>query len=247
MKRTITINTVCFLFIFCQLGFSQNPPAEGFNLEQSDPEAIKIADEVMEAMGGRKAWDRTRFLTWNFFGRRDHVWDRYTGDIRVESPNDELVILMNIQTGKGKVKKNGEVLQKEDSVQKYLKYGKEVWINDSYWLVMPFKLKDSGVTLKLSGLEENPEGVPSHGLELTFKSVGVTPENKYLVFVDKETKLVNYWSFFRTSDKKEPNFSTPWVNYERKGEILLSGDRGRGQLSNIKVLNEIPEALLREF
>ena len=31
-----------------------NPPAKGFNLEASDQKAITIADEVMEAMGGRK-------------------------------------------------------------------------------------------------------------------------------------------------------------------------------------------------
>ncbi|MEJ2086172.1 MAG: hypothetical protein P8Y44_10915, partial [Acidobacteriota bacterium] len=51
----------------------ENPPAPGFNAEASDDEAIVIADQVMEALGGRKAWDDTRYLTWNFFGRRRHV------------------------------------------------------------------------------------------------------------------------------------------------------------------------------
>ena len=47
-----------------------NPAAEGFNLEASDEKAIALADEVMEAMGGRKNWDATRYIRWNFFGRR---------------------------------------------------------------------------------------------------------------------------------------------------------------------------------
>ena len=43
-----------------------NAPAEGFDLESSDPLAIVIADRVMHAMGGRRAWDQTRYLSWNF-------------------------------------------------------------------------------------------------------------------------------------------------------------------------------------
>ena len=38
----------------------QNPAAEGFNLQESDPKAIELADACMEAMGGRKNWNNTR-------------------------------------------------------------------------------------------------------------------------------------------------------------------------------------------
>ena len=64
-----------------------NPPAEGFNLEGSDAEAMIIADEVMAAMGGRKAWDETRHIAWNFFGARELVWDKWTGDVRIDIRN----------------------------------------------------------------------------------------------------------------------------------------------------------------
>ena len=63
-----------------------NPAAEGFDMAGSDKEAIAIADEVMEAMGGRKAYDNTRFISWNFFGARKHIWDKQTGDVRIETP-----------------------------------------------------------------------------------------------------------------------------------------------------------------
>ena len=39
---------------------AENPPAPGFDLAGSDPRAIAVADQVMERMGGREAWDRTR-------------------------------------------------------------------------------------------------------------------------------------------------------------------------------------------
>ena len=38
--------------------------------EVSDPKAIEIANKVMAAMGGEKAWNDTRHITWNFFGVR---------------------------------------------------------------------------------------------------------------------------------------------------------------------------------
>jgi hypothetical protein len=53
-----------------------NPAAEGFNESASDAKAIAIADEVMQAMGGRKAWDKTRYLSWKFFSFRQLTWDR---------------------------------------------------------------------------------------------------------------------------------------------------------------------------
>ncbi|MFN7793490.1 MAG: hypothetical protein ACK5NM_13180, partial [Cyclobacteriaceae bacterium] len=59
-----------------------NPPAEGFDLVHSDPAAIQLADSIMHVMGGRENWDKTRFISWNFFGRRDLSWDKHTGSLR---------------------------------------------------------------------------------------------------------------------------------------------------------------------
>ena len=45
-----------------------NPAAEGFDMANSDPAAVELADSIMAAMGGRENWDKTRFISWNFFG-----------------------------------------------------------------------------------------------------------------------------------------------------------------------------------
>ncbi len=223
-----------------------NPAAQGFNESSSDAKAIEVADSVMSAMGGRKAWDNTRYIAWNFLGFRKLIWDKWTGDVRVENVNNDFKVLVNINTLDGKVYKNGEQLSQPDSVQKYLQRGKEIWINDSYWLVMPFKLKDSGVTLKYLG-EEPVMDKPSHVLELTFDGVGVTPENKYKVFVDKETNLVNQWAFYRNHEDEEPGFTLPWQNYKEHGEIFLSGDRGPRQLTEVKVFEELPKSVFESL
>ena len=115
-----------------------------------------IADEVMQKLGGRKNWDNTRYITWKFFGRRFHVWDKRSGDIRVESGNR--TVLMNINTKEGRVWEDGTEVTHPDSLAKRLDRGYRAWINDSYWLVMPYKLKDSGDTLKYVVERETERG-----------------------------------------------------------------------------------------
>lgn len=225
----------------------QNIAAEGFNFNASDAKAIGIADEVMEAMGGRKAWDDTRYLVWNFFGSRKHHWDKKTGNIRIDSPKDNYTLLMNIHSLKGKLKKDGEIVSHPDSLSKYMEMGKSAWINDAYWLVMPFKLKDSGVTLKYKGEGKTEKGEASDILELTFSGVGVTPDNKYDVYVDKSTRLVNQWVFYAKYEDTEPRFTTAWDDYKQYGAILLSGGRSKYQLTEIGAPEDLDAAVFMDF
>ena len=164
--------TIAIMLLMPVPGYGQvNPPAPGFNSAGSDAKAVEMADQVMHAMGGRESWDATRFLAWKFFGRRLHVWDKLTGDLRFEEK--DVVVLMNITSREGKVWKAGALVTQPDSTAKYLKRGYEAWINDSYWLVMPYKLKDSGVTLKYSGEGKMENGRDAYVLTLTFENVGV--------------------------------------------------------------------------
>ncbi|MCI5083234.1 MAG: hypothetical protein MRY78_16175 [Saprospiraceae bacterium] len=220
---------------------NDNPPMPGFDVENSDVKAIKIADEVMEAMGGRKAWDQTRYIAWNFFGLRDLLWDKYTGDVRISMNNDSTIYLVNINSDEGKVKQNNQTFTATDSIRKYLVRAKSIWINDSYWLVMPYKLKDSGVTLKYMGEDTIAGGINADVLALTFKEVGRTPQNKYHVYVNKTSKLVEQWDYFSNATDSIPRFSTPWTEYKPFGKILLSGERGNRDLTNIAVLDSVPQ------
>jgi len=212
-----------------------NPAMEGFNDSASDKQAIAIADMTMDAMGGRAAYDEARYLSWNFFGSRKHVWDKKTGDIYIKSIKDDYELYMNINNMDGSLLMGGVEITQEDSLSKYLQKGKDMWINDSYWLVMPYKLKDSGVTLKHLGEGDTEEGAPADILELTFEKVGKTPQNKYHVYVDKASKLVKQWVFYPDASDAEPRFTTPWDGYKEYGGIMLSGGRGKYALTEILV------------
>ena len=89
-----------------------NPALPGFDSEGSDAKAIEIADKVMAAMGGRENWDNTRYVTWKFFGRRLHVWDKWTGNIRFE--NGDMVVLMNLNSKEGRAWESGEEITREE-------------------------------------------------------------------------------------------------------------------------------------
>ncbi|MCE7922197.1 MAG: hypothetical protein DYG98_04005 [Haliscomenobacteraceae bacterium CHB4] len=225
-----------------------NPPAPGFNKADSDLKAVSIADEVMHAMGGRRAWDETRCISWNFFGRRTLLWDKQTGMCRIEWLNRPLKIIVNTDTGIGKVLLDSVEQTHPDSLAKYLDMGKKVWINDSYWLVMPFKLKDDGMTLKYAGGGETEQKMPADVLELTFSGVGVTPDNRYNVWVDKKSRLVTQWAYYEKSADEQPKIINPWSDYQRYGKILLAGSRGeRGVMTPIQVLDTVPAGIFEKW
>ncbi len=224
-----------------------NPAAEGFNTAASDPRAIALADEAMKAMGGRKNWDNTHFITWNFFGNRRLVWDKWTGDVRIDNLKNDQIVLLNINTNKGRVMKNGQEMTQPDSVAKYVKQGKSAWINDAYWLVMPYKLKDSGVTLKYIGEEKTEEGANAEKIQLTFDGVGDTPQNKYYVWFSTDSHLVTQWAYYAKADGEKSNFTLPWKTYKPYGKIMLSGDRGQRQLTDIQVFDKLPKSVFESF
>ncbi len=248
MKQVLTCIFILIIHsvIFAQGAAEENPAAPGFNLLESDAKAIEVADAVMQAMGGRKNWDDTRYLSWRFFGRRLLIWDKHSGNVRIEA--DSTIYLVNVFNNSiGKVKKGKEVLVQTDSIQKYTERGISIWINDSYWLVMPFKLKDSGVTLKYRGEQATSDGKIADVLQLTFQNIGRTPDNKYYVYVDKVTKLVIQWDYFQKYTDEKPTLSNAWSNYQKYGAIWLSDGRGQRGHTDIGVYTFIPESVFYAF
>lgn len=255
MKQLIILSCLVACFWSCQPAKETsnddptlNPPAEGFNFQNSDPAAMELADSIMMAMGGRKAWDNTRFISWNFFGRRNLIWDKQDGRVRIESMPDSTTYLVNVNSMQGRVQTKGQELTEPDSLKKMLDRAKSIWINDSYWLVMPFKLKDSGVTIKYMGEDTLVNNNYYNVLQLTFENVGDTPQNKYDLYVDVKEKLVKYWSYYRDASQDSASWTRPWDNYQRYGSILLSADRSDGGgPKNVKVEEQLPDALFTDF
>jgi hypothetical protein len=254
MNKLLLAMSFVMAFIACQSSGKfvnrdmPNTPAEGFNTEGSDPKAIAIADSVMKACGGRYAWDQTRYIRWTFFNNRTLMWDKAQNRVRIDFNTTDMKILLNMSDMTGKVWQNGVVLTEPDSIKKYLERGKGIWINDAYWLVMPFKLKDSGVTLKYLGKRNNALNAECDVLEVTFKSVGLTPDNKYHVYVNPSSKLVVQWDYYKKYTDEKPAFSSPWSDYRGLGNIMLAVSRGEGRsMAPMGVYKNVPDSVFTKF
>ncbi len=230
---------------------AQPPEAAG------EPQAVEIARAVLERLGGQENWDATRFVRWKFFGGRQHYLDRHTGDVRIEMAErrndaDEverpaLLVLMNINTKLGRVWAGGEEVRDREKLDEYLTLGHTVWINDSYWMFMPYKLLDPGVTLKYAGERELADGRLADVLDLTFgDGVGYTPENRYEVFVARDSGLVEQWSFYAETDESEPQFTMPWTGWRKFGHIWLATDHGQQKDWDIAVHAVLPRSVFTE-
>lgn len=219
---------------------------------QSDPKAIAIADQVMEAMGGKENWDNTRYIRFSFFGSRLHYWDKWTGRYRVEWKNrdgDSYVVLMNLNTRKGQSYVNGEPEQGE-ALEESLYRAEGAWINDTYWFLMPYKLRDPGVILSYAGTE-TVDGVIYDKLHLRFENVGRTPGDQYWAYINPDTRLMDKWIFEleRKNDQGQPiRGEWEWHNWQRYGRIMLSPERvnPEGQkrmMEAIAVFDTLPDAV----
>ncbi len=220
------------------------PPryADGFDREGSDPRAIELAERVVARVGGRAGWGATELVHWNFLGHRRWIWDRANDRARVEVPGDALVVVCDLPTRKGRAWRGGSRLTGDELAEK-LELAHQWWVNDSYWLAMPFKLFDPGVTLSHAGRRTAADGRQCEVLRLAFSGVGYTPENHYDVYVDSDTDLIAQWDFYASGADDEPRMSTPWRDWQRHGEVWFSADRGELELTEIRVFDVLPAAV----
>lgn len=238
-----------FLGIATAVEAAPKDPASG----SFDPEtrARLLAEQSFEAMGGRDAFAATRYFRFNFFGFRTHHWDSHSGDHRLEGKTrdgDSYVVLHNINSKKGSAWLNGEPLA-DDALGEWLERAYGAWVNDVYWLLMPYKLLDPGVNLTYDG-EETLDGVVYDKVLLTFESVGLTPGDRYWAYLNRETGLMDRWAYF-LEDWKEDQKPTQWLwtDWDRYGKILLSprrfnpdGER-EALLSDLAVFDSLPGSI----
>ncbi|GAB4332988.1 MAG: hypothetical protein Kow0037_11030 [Calditrichia bacterium] len=232
---------VTFLFVLLYISCGSEKAETVAAGPAIDMRAQAIADSILLALGGKKNWENTRYLAWNFLDSRHHIWDKKTGRLHFESK--DLLVLMNVNTKKGRAWKGNVEINDTIELNETLEKTYAIWINDSYWLTMPFKLKDPGVHLKYLG-EKVVDDFPAYVLELTFDRVGLTPQNKYHVYVHKRSKLIRRWDYFSNSTDSLPKMSSPWNNWRQYGNILLSDSRGEGRtLAPVAVFQELPDKI----
>jgi hypothetical protein len=219
LRRPSTI-----VLLFALIGGSK--PAVFAETRDSDPKAVAIADQVLAALGGKSKWDAMPCVSWTFEtathdsmrpGGRRHLWDKSTGWHRVEGRNragQTYVIVHRLGEPQGKAWMNGAAIE-GDSLQKLITRAQSLWTNDTYWMLMPYKLRDQGVRLKYDG-ESKQGGVTYDKVALSFEKVGETPGDRYWIYVNRANHRIEKWDFVLQGDQP-PAKTWTWEGYEEKG------------------------------
>ena len=107
------------------------------------------------------------------------------------------------------------------------------WVNDSYWLLAPLKLKDRGVNLADEGVKEM-DGAQREVLRLSFGAVGLTPNDQYKLYIDPATKLVTAWDYI---EKPGESMHGTWEDYRESGGLKLATEHKMDGGTRIRILN----------
>jgi hypothetical protein len=208
---------------------AQPPPAD------IDAESEPIVRALTEAMGGQAVWDGLPCFRFDFVVVRDgreaaryrHWWDKRRGRCRVEGPDGkghQVVAIFDLDTRKGSAFADGIGESDPARVAEIVQWGYERWVNDTYWFMMPFKLRDPGVRLRYARPERRPEAAYDV-LELSFvPGTGLTPEDRYWLHVNRTTHLVDRWEYLLTGREPPPR-AAAWEAWSRVGPVLLAVQR----------------------
>ena len=220
----------------------------------SDPKAVAVADQVMEALGGKQRWDHLRGLRWSFDvtvndtlrSSRRHAWDKWTGWHRVEGTSrsgQQFLLIDQIDDKGGMAWMAGQPIE-GDSLAKLMKRAKSLWVNDTYWMLMPYKLRDPGVTLGYDGEVKDGDKVYDK-IALSFDSVGETPGDHYWVYVNRANRRVEKWDMVLQGDQPPP-VSWTWEGWEQHDGLWFPTIHRKGTTTvytrNVETVSEFKPA-----
>ena len=225
---------------------------------EAAPEAAALARRTMAAMGGEDRWRAARLLRFDFTSVRDgqpgavysHWWDRQTGDYRLEGVDKEGVsyrVLFDVDDRTGRAWRGGTELA-GDELTRMLETAYGRFINDSYWLLMPWKWLDPGVRLGHDGRRE-VDGATYEVVTLAFDDgVGLTSRDRYWVLVSPESGRVARWEYVLQDQEGNPGQGQPtaWTWEEWKptaaGIELATVRRRLGEGPAVQIRFPVAEA-----
>jgi hypothetical protein len=198
----------------------------------TDPEVARVYGRMMSVIAPDRGWERARYLEFDWaVGNtvRHHRWDRWEGNARyeVQSNGQTIVALFNTNDlTAGRVWVDGVELAGEEA-QERLTSAYRAHVNDSYWLVMPYKWTDPGVNLRYLGEQVDEAGQTWEVVELRFDDdTGLTPQNMYHAFINPATGRMERWYHFSSPDA-DPSPSD-WTEWTQLGPIELARNRRSG-------------------
>ena len=237
------------LFLGCADSSSPGPDAGASTAPAPPPVPLQttadsIAYRMAEAAGGFAAWQALPALRFEFGVERDgeartaarHFWDKHQNRYRVEWPGEgdtTYVALFSAWPDSVETFAAGEPLQGA-AADEAAATARRRTINDTYWLLAPLKAFDEGVTRTYVPDSSDAETAV---LRLSFDGVGITPGDRYWLFVDRASGQLQKWTYVLEADPNPRSFA--WTAYR-----TLSRPSGAVSLSARKEATFAPVAIL---
>ncbi len=194
--------------------------------QESSNDATQLAGAVWKASGGEN-WGNVKSIDFTFVVEKDgktvasaeHHWEVAAQTDQVKWKGKDVTVNL------------ADPASDEDGKAAYAR-----WVNDSYWLLAPLKLKDRGVHLADEG-KKQMDGSLKEVLRLSFDEVGLTSKDNYRLYINPETNLVTAWDYMPEPGK---SVHATWTDYQKGGGLNLSTDHRmeggvRIHIGNLKV------------
>jgi hypothetical protein len=198
--------------------------------EETSGNMPPLAMDVWKASGGEN-WSKIKEIDFNFV---------------VEQEGKQLFIAQhrwNLAAGTDAVKwkdKQGKDHDLTANLANPAKEGEEKdayarWVNDSYWLLAPLKIRDNGVKVEAGG-PKDMGGTSMETINLSFDNVGLTPTDRYVLYIDPQTKMPRAWDYIPATGT---GLQATWEKFQNFGGLNLATEHnfnGKSiKLTEIKV------------
>tara|TARA_B110001454_G_C12719176_1_gene433953 strand:+ start:460 stop:1737 length:1278 start_codon:yes stop_codon:yes gene_type:complete len=144
------------------------------NIRAYNEKADELAHKMLKAIKHKK-YKKTRYLEWSFGGKRHFKWDKEKHIVDV-SWDTIRVNLYTQEIEKSTVFFNEKLQEKTDST--IVKKAKDIFNNDSFWLVAPHKLFENGILKSIQKVDKKD------ALLVKYTTGGSTPGDSYLWTLD---------------------------------------------------------------
>jgi len=152
------------------------------DVKASNPKADALAHKILKTIK-HEAYKNTRFIEWSFGGRRSYKWDKKNHSIDVAWNKNKVVLHPNNRAKSTLFTDGKETIENKE---KLTKKAEDLFNNDSFWLVAPHKLFESGIIKSIVNIEGKD------ALKVTYTTGGTTPGDSYIWILNDKHLPVKY-------------------------------------------------------
>jgi len=194
------------LFGFLYFKYNEDLPI-GEETELADVLATKMLNAL-----NHDTYKVTDYIEWTFKKRHHFKWNKTENTCEVYWKNYKVNLDLN-DSSKSEAFQNDIKIEADQN--KHIKKATDLFNNDSFWVVAPYKVFDDGVKRSVVTLENNEKA-----LLVTYTSGGSTPGDSYLWQFAEDGKPKSYkmWTSILPIDGLEASWSN-WTTTET-GAIL---------------------------